>query len=100
MVPYLEGETQLIVCAKHPFANIPKISENGGWRKLHTEGLHSLYSLPNRVELIKFRRLKWRRNAITRMENSVSTFEMVTGKPEGFMAKAINEDVQKGRERF
>jgi hypothetical protein len=29
------------------------------WRKLHTEELNDLYSLPNNVRVIKSRRMKW-----------------------------------------
>jgi hypothetical protein len=31
----------------------------GGWRKLHNEGLHNLYSSPNIVRVIKSRSMKW-----------------------------------------
>jgi hypothetical protein len=31
----------------------------GGWRKLHTEELHSLYSFPIIIRMIKSRRMRW-----------------------------------------
>jgi hypothetical protein len=31
----------------------------GGWRKLHNEELHNLYSSPSTIRLIKSRRIKW-----------------------------------------
>jgi hypothetical protein len=31
----------------------------GGWRKLHNEELHDLYSLPNIIRIIKSRRVRW-----------------------------------------
>jgi hypothetical protein len=31
----------------------------GGWRKLHNEELHNLYSSPNIIRMIKSRRIKW-----------------------------------------
>jgi hypothetical protein len=31
----------------------------GGWRKLHNEKLHNLYSSPNIIRMIKSRRLRW-----------------------------------------
>jgi hypothetical protein len=37
----------------------PKREENGLWRKLHNDELHSLYSSPNIVRVIKLRRMRW-----------------------------------------
>jgi hypothetical protein len=34
-----------------------------GWRKLHTEELHNLYSSPNIIRTIKSRRMKETNNA-------------------------------------
>jgi hypothetical protein len=31
----------------------------GGWRKLHNEELHNLYSSPNIIRMIKSRRMSW-----------------------------------------
>jgi hypothetical protein len=31
----------------------------GGWRKLHNEELHNLYSSPSIIRIIKSRRMKW-----------------------------------------
>jgi hypothetical protein len=31
----------------------------GGWRKLHNEELHNLYSSPNVIRMIKTRRIRW-----------------------------------------
>jgi hypothetical protein len=31
----------------------------GEWRKLHTEELHSLYSSPNIIRMIKSRKMRW-----------------------------------------
>jgi hypothetical protein len=31
----------------------------GGWRKLHNEELHSLYSSPNIIIIIKSSRMRW-----------------------------------------
>jgi hypothetical protein len=38
----------------------PKRDEvTGGWRKLHNEELHDLYSSPSIIRIIKSRRLRW-----------------------------------------
>jgi hypothetical protein len=37
----------------------PKREEDGSWRKLYNVELHSLYSSPNIVRVIKLRRMKW-----------------------------------------
>jgi hypothetical protein len=38
----------------------PKRDEvTGGWRKLHEEELHNLYSSPSIIGLIKSRRMRW-----------------------------------------
>jgi hypothetical protein len=31
----------------------------GGWRKLHNEEFHNLYSSPNMITIIKPRRMRW-----------------------------------------
>jgi hypothetical protein len=36
----------------------PKREEEGLWRKLHNDELHSLYSSPNIVRVIKSRRMR------------------------------------------
>ena len=39
---------------------VPKRDEiTGEWRKLHNEDLRDLYSLPNIVQVVKSRRMRW-----------------------------------------
>ena len=45
----------------------PKRDENGEWRRLHNEELHSLYSSPNIVRVNNSRRLTWKGH-VARME--------------------------------
>ena len=52
------------------------------WRRLHNEELHSLYSSPNVVRVIKSRRLRWTGHA-ARMQEGRSAFKILTGKPTG-----------------
>jgi hypothetical protein len=37
----------------------PKREEDRSWRKLHNDELHSLYSSPNIVRVIKSMRMRW-----------------------------------------
>jgi hypothetical protein len=37
----------------------PKREEDGSWRKLHNDELHSLYSSHNIIRVIKSRRMMW-----------------------------------------
>jgi hypothetical protein len=37
----------------------PKRVEDGSWSKLHNDELHSLYSSPNIVRVMKPRRMRW-----------------------------------------
>jgi hypothetical protein len=36
-----------------------KREEDGSWRKLHNDELHSLYYSPNIIRVIKSRRMRW-----------------------------------------
>jgi hypothetical protein len=40
----------------------PKREEDGSWRKLHIDELHSLYSSPNIVRVIISRKMRWVRH--------------------------------------
>ena len=60
----------------------PKRDEEGEWRRLHNEELHSLYRSLNIVRVIKSRRLRWA-CPVARMEEGGSAFKMLTGTPTG-----------------
>jgi hypothetical protein len=58
----LREEHRLRVFENRVFSRIfgPKRDEvTGGWRKLHNEELHGLYSSPRIVRVIKARRMRW-----------------------------------------
>ena len=55
----------------------PKRNENGEWRRLHNEELHSLYRSPNIS-----RRLRWAGH-VARMEKGRTAFIILTGTPTG-----------------
>jgi hypothetical protein len=47
-----------------------KWEEDGSWRKLHNDELHSLYSSTNIVRVIKSKRMRWAGHVV-RMERGV-----------------------------
>jgi hypothetical protein len=60
----------------------PKREEEGSWRKLHNDELHSLYSLPNIVKVIKSRRMRWVGH-VARMGEGRGADRVLVGRPEG-----------------
>jgi hypothetical protein len=54
----------------------------GGWRILHNEELHSLYTSPNIIREIKTRRLRWEGH-VARMGETRNPYNILLGKPEG-----------------
>ena len=81
---YLKEECRLRLFENRILRRIfgPKRDENGDWRRLRNEELHSLYSSPNILRVIKSRRLRWAGN-VARMEESRSCFKILTGSPRG-----------------
>jgi hypothetical protein len=59
-----------------------KREEDGTWRKLHNDELHSLYSSPNIVRVIKSRRMRWAGH-VTCMGEGRGVYWVFVGKPEG-----------------
>jgi hypothetical protein len=59
----------------------PKREEDGSWRKLHNDELHSLYSSPNIVRVIKSRRMRGVGH-VARMEERRGVYRVLVGKPE------------------
>jgi hypothetical protein len=54
----------------------------GGWRKLHNEELHDLYSSPSIIRIIKLRRMRWAGH-VARMGEKRNVNRLLVGKPEG-----------------
>jgi hypothetical protein len=52
----------------------------GGWRKLHNEELHNVYSSPSII--IKWRRMRWAGH-VARMGEKRNVYRLLVGKPEG-----------------
>jgi hypothetical protein len=60
----------------------PKREEDGSWRKLHNDELHSLYSSPNIVMVIKSRRMRWAGH-VARMGEGRDVYRVLVGSTEG-----------------
>jgi hypothetical protein len=60
----------------------PKREEDGSWRKLHNDELHSLYSSPNIVTVIKSRRMRWAGH-VARMGEGRGVYGVLVGSPGG-----------------
>jgi hypothetical protein len=56
--------------------------EDESWRKLHSDGLHSLYSSLNIVRVIKSRRMRWAGH-VARMRDGRGVYRVLVGRPEG-----------------
>jgi hypothetical protein len=54
----------------------------GGWRKLHNEELHGLYSSPSIVRVIKARRMRWA-DHVARTGEVRGAYNILDGRPEG-----------------
>jgi hypothetical protein len=53
----------------------------GEWRKLHSEELNDLYSLPNFVRVVKLRRMRWEGH-VAQMGLERGVHRVLVGKPE------------------
>jgi hypothetical protein len=60
----------------------PKREEDGSWRKLHNDELHSLYSSLNVVRVIKSRRMRWVGH-VARMGEGRGVYRVLVGRSEG-----------------
>jgi hypothetical protein len=58
----------------------PKREEDRSWRKLHNDELHTLYSSPNIVKVIKSRRLMWAEH-VARMGEERGVYRVWLGGP-------------------
>jgi hypothetical protein len=54
----------------------------GGWKKLHNEELHNLYSSPSIIRIIESRRMRWAEH-VARMGEKRNVYRLLVGKPEG-----------------
>jgi hypothetical protein len=61
----------------------PKSGKDGSWRKLHNDELHSLYSSPIIVRVIKSRRRRRWAGHVARMREGRGVYRVLVGRPEG-----------------
>jgi hypothetical protein len=54
----------------------------GGWRKLHNEELHNLYSSPSIIRIKESKRMRWAGH-VTQMGKKRNVYSLLVGKPEG-----------------
>jgi hypothetical protein len=60
----------------------PTREEDGSWRKLHNDELHSLYYSPNIIRVTKSRRIRWAGH-VARMGEGRGVYRVLVGRPEG-----------------
>jgi hypothetical protein len=60
----------------------------GGWRKLHNEELHNLYSSPSIIRIIMSRRMRWAGH-VARMRGRKNAYRTFVGKSVGNRPLAI-----------
>jgi hypothetical protein len=60
----------------------PKREEDSSWRKLHNDELHSLYSSPNILRVIKSRRMRLVGH-VAHMGEGRGVYRVLVGRPEG-----------------
>jgi hypothetical protein len=54
---------------------------SGGWRKLHNEELHNLYSSPSIIRMMKSRRMR-QSGHVARKGEKKNAYNILMGKPE------------------
>jgi hypothetical protein len=78
------GEHRLRVFENRVLRRIfgPKREEDGSWRKLHNDELHSPYSSPTIVKVIKSRKMRWAGHVV-RMGEGRGVYRFLVGSPGG-----------------
>jgi hypothetical protein len=67
--------------------------EDGSWRKLHNNELHSLYSSPNIVRVIKSRKMRWEGH-VARMGEGRVVYRVLVGRPLGRPRRRWEENIK------
>ncbi|PNF39555.1 hypothetical protein B7P43_G11082 [Cryptotermes secundus] len=64
----------------------------GGWRKLHNEELHNLYSSPSIIRMIKSRRMRFAGH-VARIGEKRNAYRILVGKPQGDNIKMERREI-------
>jgi hypothetical protein len=59
-----------------------RVRVTGGWKKLHNEELHNLYSSPSIIRIIKSWKIRWGGH-VARMGEKRNVYRLLVGKPQG-----------------
>jgi hypothetical protein len=57
LISDIKGKTYSLRVSEHTVLKRDEVT--GGWRKLHNEELHTLYSSPSIIRMIRSRRMRW-----------------------------------------
>ena len=80
---YIHSQSYCKICFTFNYNVLPKRDEvTGEWRKLHNEELRDIYSLPNIVQVVKSRKMRWAAH-VTRLVEGRGVHRILVGKPEG-----------------
>jgi hypothetical protein len=66
-----------------------KSEEDGSWRKFHNDKLHSLYSSPNIVRVIKSRRVRWAGH-VARMGEGRGVYRVLVSMKNVYLLKYVS----------
>jgi hypothetical protein len=69
-------------------AGLKRGGEMGGWRTLHNEELHDLYSSPSKIRIIKSRMMG---RHVARMGEKRNVYRLLIRKPEG--KRPLGQDI-------
>jgi hypothetical protein len=84
LVSVIKGRTQTGVFENRALRifGLHKDEVTGGWRKLHNEELHNVYTAPSIIRMIESSRMRWARH-VARMGAKTNDYRILVGKPEG-----------------
>jgi hypothetical protein len=73
---------RLILCVLKRIFGRKREEVVGGWRRLHSEESHNLYTSPDIIRVIRSRRMIWSGH-VSLMKTMRNAYKILVGKPEG-----------------